>query len=128
MADDFDEGNWVVTQFAEESKALFDSYESLNSFHWKQRVYKEWGNHIAVQKGTLYVNNVTAVDRNHDEDVVNRSDEFREMVDAVGDFLREFSDDDLAEMFGSNVLVEVTADGVSISDVQPFRRRLFGRK
>ncbi len=115
------------TIFEEDVTALFDAHPDLTTFSWTQ--YTDFFNDgepcvFGVQRYDWYINGLDPDDDYDDDDdeeavkdildEAELTDERREeLEEAVEEFMENYTDDDLEEMFGDHVRVFVGRDGVT---------------
>lgn len=132
----------IKTNFHGVAKELFDAYPELDSFGWRQYTpYFNDGEPCEFRSMHDYPT-INGNDENYGEseqpegvlDIVqlgsktiwNRSQGsienpnynpyYAEIVKTVKEFLNQFDDDDMKDLFGNHVSIHITANGVDVTD------------
>ena len=124
------------------TKELFDSYSELDSFGWRQYTpYFNDGESCEFRSVHNYPT-INGNDENYDEseqpegvlDIVKLGSEtiydgnwkkvtnpdynpyYNEIVKTVKEFLNQFDDDDMKDLFGDHVVIHITPNGIDVQD------------
>ena len=100
--------------FKEESARLFEAYPELTSFSWTQ--YTPYFNDGDECLFSSWYNYQTINGRFGENDDDSIPKELEKAFDAVNEFLSNFDEDILKEMFGDHAEVIVTKDKVEVEE------------
>jgi hypothetical protein len=126
------------------TKELFNAYPELHSFGWRQYTpYFNDGEACEFRSAHDYPT-INGNDENYDRseqpegvlDIVKLGSEmiydenwkkvknndynpyYKEIVGTVKEFLNQFDDDDMKDLFGDHVKIHITVDGVEVEDYE----------